>query len=379
VRPPLNPLIPNGWDDNYLCSPQPLDFYWSFAGPLAGLHCVQFLEAADPNTWNDNFLCSSRDYGMEWSSAGPLPGRSCIRVNEPADPNSWNDNFLCFSKALLGPVRVRLQWSNSGSMPGLHCVAITEPADPHTWTDNFLCSPQGLGLRWSFNGPIANMNCVRIHEAADPHAWHDNYLCAVKDFGMEWSSAGPLPGRSCLQISEPADPHTWHDNFLCFSKATVVAPPASTAVCAGLPSAPVTTITGADVDAAQRPGRQLIGLMLHNKVDALLLVVDDAPGLGPDQMRVELDLDGGNVILNKAIEGRTACGTSRTALVEAAFAGGGFGVATVCAPLDASNDVRSVSGWPFHLELFRSDPDDGVHLTFEVDTYALQIGAAAAP
>jgi hypothetical protein len=41
--------------------------------------------------------------------------------------------------------------------------------------------------------------------------------------------------------------------------------------------------------------------------------------------------------------------------------------------------VKNVSGWPFHLELFRSDPDDGVHLTFEVDTYALQIGAAAAP
>jgi acyl-CoA thioesterase FadM len=33
---------------------------------------------------------------------------------------------------------------------------------------------------------------------------------------------------------------------------------------------------------------------------------------------------------------------------------------------------RSVSVWPLHLELRREAKDDGVHLTCEVDTYALQ-------
>jgi hypothetical protein len=38
-----------------------------------------------------------------------------------------------------------------------------------------------------------------------------------------------------------------------------------------------------------------------------------------------------------------------------------------------------VSVWALHLELRREAKDDGVHLTCEVDTYALQDGDAPAP
>jgi hypothetical protein len=38
-----------------------------------------------------------------------------------------------------------------------------------------------------------------------------------------------------------------------------------------------------------------------------------------------------------------------------------------------------VSGWPLHLEVGRRANDDGVHLTCEVDTYALQGREAPAP
>jgi len=41
--------------------------------------------------------------------------------------------------------------------------------------------------------------------------------------------------------------------------------------------------------------------------------------------------------------------------------------------------TRIVSGWPLHLEVARWADDDGVHLTCEVDTYALQGRDAPAP
>lgn len=49
---------------------------------------------------------------------------------------------------------------------------------------------------------------------------------------------------------------------------------------------------------------------------------------------------------------------------------------------DALSEPQSwsfVSGWPLHLEVARWAKDDGVHLTCEVDTYALQGHEAPAP
>jgi hypothetical protein len=341
----VEPSDRHGWDDNFLCSTQPaLDLQWSSAGPIAGKHCVQLLETADLHTWNDNFLCSSNDYGMVWSSAGPLPAASCVQINEPADPDTWEDNFLCFTKVVIfsAPPQVSLRWSFSGPIAGSHCVAIAEPADPHTWDDNFLCTQNGLGLRWSNSGRIAGMFCVAMHESANPaaHTWADNFLCTAKDFGMEWSSAGPLPGRSCIQINEPADPHTWDDNFLCFSKAVLAATPTTpTAVCAS--NLPVTPITSESIDAAQAPGRVLVAWMLNNQRDAILTIVDDAADLGPDQLRLELDIDPNAVAGNKVVEARAFCHGPRVAMIESSLLPTAVGAGVIIPPLSAANDFRS--------------------------------------
>lgn len=92
----------------------------------------------------------------------------------------------------------------------------------------------------------------------------------------------------------------------------------------------------------QEPGRQLIGYAMKNNVDALLIIVDDAPGLPKNQMRVELDIDPYNEVLqNKAIEAWGFCQRgSRVDVVEASILGG-FGVGIASLPLNAGNDFRS--------------------------------------
>src|SRR5262249_31918651 len=42
---------------------------WNCAGPIAGLDCTQISEPSDPHTWNDNYLCSSQPLGLRWSFA----------------------------------------------------------------------------------------------------------------------------------------------------------------------------------------------------------------------------------------------------------------------------------------------------------------------
>ena len=110
---------------------------WSFAGPIEGMHCVQWREPSDPHNWNDNFLCSERNAGFQWSFRGPILGRGlkCIQVNEKADPHDWHDNYFCWPRDL----KVRFRFSSTGRIHGFRCLAIIEPSDPHTWHDNYLC------------------------------------------------------------------------------------------------------------------------------------------------------------------------------------------------------------------------------------------------
>lgn len=113
--------------------PSALELRWSYAGPIAGMHCTRFHEPADPDTWADNYLCANRDVGLTFSAAGPVAGRHCVQIREPSDPHSWNDNYLCAPKDL------GLRWSYAGPIAGTRCTKIVEPSDPHTWNDNFLC------------------------------------------------------------------------------------------------------------------------------------------------------------------------------------------------------------------------------------------------
>lgn len=110
---------------------------WSYAGPIAGMSCVQWREPSDPHKWDDNYLCSERDVGFQWSFRGPILGRGlkCIQVQEKSDPHDWHDNFFCWPRDLA----INFRFSSTGRIAGMRCLAIIEPSDPHTWRDNYLC------------------------------------------------------------------------------------------------------------------------------------------------------------------------------------------------------------------------------------------------
>jgi hypothetical protein len=112
--------------------------------------------------------------------------------------------------------------------------------------------------------------------------------------------------------------------------------------CAQEGRAPVITIPADGIAVGQQPGRHVIGLILKNNRDALLIIVDDDPALQPNQMRVELDIDPFNgVEWNKAIEAWGFCRRgNRVDLVEASMLGG-FGEGVVCDKTTRENDFRS--------------------------------------
>ncbi|MCY0996566.1 hypothetical protein OWM54_05395 [Myxococcus sp. MISCRS1] len=216
---------PHGWDDNYLCSPTDLGFFWydgDTTFPWPDLRCIEMTERGDPALWFDKRLCVPHDspLTMTWSSTGPLPGKECIRFHEPEDPYGWSDNYLCLEAPLV------MAFSASGPIAGMSCTSMNEPADAAGgWTDNHLCTNKDIGLRWSINGELPGMRCTQIHESAEPayNAWHDNYLCVPPEAEamFSYSSAGPLPGRLCTQLLEADDPYTWDDNYLCYHEVPV--------------------------------------------------------------------------------------------------------------------------------------------------------------
>ena len=115
-------------------------FSWSYAGPIAGKHCVQINEPSTGNdgsthTWGDNFLCSNQNHGIRWSYAGPIAGMRCTQLHESASPHRWGDNYLCVPSSS----QLRFAWSSAGPISGKQCIKVNEPADPHKWDDNYLC------------------------------------------------------------------------------------------------------------------------------------------------------------------------------------------------------------------------------------------------
>lgn len=137
------------------------------------------------------------------------------------------------------------------------------------------------------------------------------------------------------------------------SSFVVVSP--STQICARSGGAYVKTVDPSLITIAQRPGRQKIAWYLQNGTDVLLIIVDDAPGLQQNQMRVELDIDPFNgVTWNKAIEAWGFCRAgSRVNLVEASMVGG-VNVGTACSELTDVNDFRSGCTYTQTMELNQS-------------------------
>ncbi len=218
------PLDPDTWSDNYLCTERDFGFRWSSEGPLADMDCVNVHEPSEPNAaaWADNYFCAPKQspWVLSYSSAGPLAGKTCVHLNETADlQNSWHDNYLCF-EARTSFTNAGFTFKMDGPVAGQHCVNVDEPADPDTWSDNHFCSEQDLGLRWSALGALPGMACANITESAEAQAaaWADNHLCVPPEARVRfhWSSAGPLTAYPCVRWFDHAETSaTWLDNWLC--------------------------------------------------------------------------------------------------------------------------------------------------------------------
>ena len=116
----------------------------------------------------------------------------------------------------------------------------------------------------------------------------------------------------------------------------------NTRTCARSGSVPIITLDPSLAAAGQQPGQQRIGYVLQNNRDGIEILVDDAPGLLPTQMLVEVDLDPVRGLRkSKMIEAWDFCQAG--AMVNAVSAGmaGGFGEGVVCDPLTQANNFRS--------------------------------------
>ena len=124
----------------------------------------------------------------------------------------------------------------------------------------------------------------------------------------------------------------------------------------GNASGTVVTLTPAQIAVARRPGRQLIGLQAtpdgHN---ALLIVVDDAPGLPYSSVDVELDIDPAFGVSHKSLEFWTACRGSLVNQIDA-WPLGGFGVGAACLPVVPATDFRSGCTQSGKTRIFRNSP-----------------------
>lgn len=131
------------WGDNFMCSVPLHDFSqggltFSADGPNAGQHCVSVDEPLDPNGWSDNHLCTSLELPMTWSSQGALEGLDCTAITAPGETHpGWNDNHLCLPRGATHA----LTWSTHGPLAGQQCVRWYEADDLAAgWPSNYLCA-----------------------------------------------------------------------------------------------------------------------------------------------------------------------------------------------------------------------------------------------
>lgn len=103
----------------------------------------------------------------------------------------------------------------------------------------------------------------------------------------------------------------------------------------------VTTLDAATIAVAQTPGRKQIGWRFPTSNDALLVLVDDAPGLPKDQILISMDIDPiQGVTWSKSVEAWGDCKTGRAG-VSVASLQPGINVNRDCARLTDANDFRS--------------------------------------
>jgi hypothetical protein len=116
---------------------------------------------------------------------------------------------------------------------------------------------------------------------------------------------------------------------------------ANARVCARGGGVPIISLDPKLAAVGQQPGRKSIGYTLQNG-DGILLIVDDAPGLLPTQMFVEVDLDPAKgATKSKMIEAWDFCQSGAAQNAVTVGMAGGFGEGVICNPLTAANDFRS--------------------------------------
>lgn len=111
-------------------------------------------------------------------------------------------------------------------------------------------------------------------------------------------------------------------------------------VCGRVAGPPLITLNASVISASRLPGQRRIPYQMSNGQDQLLIIVDDAPGLQPHEMRLELDLDSPRVTNTKAIEAWSFCQRSLAGRVEASLMGG-IDPGVACNPLTEANNYRS--------------------------------------
>lgn len=135
--------LAGSWGDNFLCA-VPLhdfsqgEFTFSSDGPNPGEHCVSVDEPLDPNGWSDNHLCTSLNLAMSWSSQGPLEGQDCTAITAPGETHQgWRDNHLCLPKGATHA----FTWSTTGPLADQQCVRWYEAEDVESeWPSHYLCA-----------------------------------------------------------------------------------------------------------------------------------------------------------------------------------------------------------------------------------------------
>ena len=217
----------------------------------------------------------------------------------------------------------------------------TNPDCTWTYRDGMLISGRDPTLAINAWGGAKHGTELRLHAGCRPDnpdcAWtyRDGMLISGRDPTLAINAfGGPLHGR-ILALHNGCRP----DNPDCTWKFV---DPGPVDVCARSGGAPVITLPADLIVVGQQPGRRRIAYFLKNKPDTLLIIVDDDPTLGPNEMRVELDIDPvNNVTSNKAIEAWGVCRRgNRVDLVEASMIGG-INTGTACRDLTPENDFRS--------------------------------------
>lgn len=192
------------------------------------------------------------------------------------------------------------------------------------------------GLRFSAgaSSPRVSVAVAKTTDCGSPLYAYEN---ADADLGRLWTATlteAKATGRSVRIVGTGVC-----DSFGVEGVSFVEQHVGSTHVCAG-GGAPTIALNAGVIAVGQMPGRKLIGYQLLINKEAVLILVDDAPGLQANQIRLEIDIDADGARRNKQIEASSFCRGSSVGFVEASMRGG-FGVGVICNPISPANDFRS--------------------------------------